>query len=117
MYGDPCPNVYKYVEVHFECVSNTCFAPLLENSGQNGAELLGSTGNGPDGISSGIGWTADKADQDPWIQYTPSKKYRLWAISTWGTGAGDETGKWVEEFIISQSLKIDDNIFLFLERL
>lgn len=107
-FGDPCPNVYKYMEVHFECVSNTCFAPLLQNSGQNGAELSGSSGSGPDGIFTGIGWTADTDDISPWLQYTPPKKYRLWAISTWGTGAGDETGKWVEEFIIKYQSHSDD---------
>lgn len=107
-FGDPCPNVYKYMEVHFECVSNTCFAPLLQNSGQNGAELSGSSGSGPDGIFTGIGWTADTDDISPWHQYTPPKKYRLWAISTWGTGAGDETGKWVEEFIIKYQSHSDD---------
>ena len=35
-WGDPCPNVYKYMDVYFECVESTCFTPLLDSSGKKG---------------------------------------------------------------------------------
>ena len=35
-WGDPCPNVYKYLDVYFECVESTCFTPLLDSSGKKG---------------------------------------------------------------------------------
>ena len=66
--------------------------PLLTTSGKDGKELSASSGNGPDAISTGIGWTADVNDENPWLQYDPAQLYKLWALSTWGTGAGDAMG-------------------------
>jgi len=107
-FGDPCPNVYKYMEIHFECVSSNCFHPLLQSSGKNGQELSASSGTGPDALYTGIGWIADASDTSPWIQYDPVKMYKLWAVSTWGTGAGDDTGKWVEEYFIEYQSSHDE---------
>ena len=110
-FGDPCPNVYKYMDVYFECVESSCFKPLLENSGQNGNELSASTGNGKDAYYPNGGWTADATDSDIWLQYSSSSDtmYKLWGLSTWGTGAGDDTGKWVTEYYIEFQSKYDES--------
>ena len=60
--------------VHYECVPSTCFEPLLQVSGKNGAELSASSGTGPDAISTGIGWYPDLTDTQPWLEYDPARK-------------------------------------------
>ena len=104
-YGDPCPNIYKYMEVYFECVESSCFKPLLETSGKDGKELSASTGDGQKAFyKTGTidGWVADAKDEAPWLQFTTDSDdmQKLWGLSTWGTGSGDDTGKWVTEYYI-----------------
>jgi len=75
-----------------------------------GKELSASTGDGKDAFYSNSGWISKPDDKDPWLQYTNDEKsYKLWGLSTWGVGAGDETGLWVTEYWLEFQSKYDEN--------
>ena len=75
-----------------------------------GKELSASTGDGKDAFYSNSGWISKPDDKDPWLQYTnDDKSYKLWGLSTWGVGAGDETGLWVTEYWLEFQSKYDEN--------
>ena len=75
-----------------------------------GKELTASTGDGKDGFYGNSGWISKPDDTDLWLQYTnDDKSYKLWGLSTWGVGAGDETGLWVTEYYLEFQSKYDEN--------
>ena len=75
-----------------------------------GKELSASTGEGKDAFYSNSGWISKPDDTDIWLQYTnDDKSYKLWGLSTWGVGAGDETGLWVTEYFLEFQSKYDEN--------
>ena len=75
-----------------------------------GKELSASTGDGKDAFYSNSGWISKPDDTDVWLQYTnDDKSYKLWGLSTWGVGAGDETGLWVTEYFLEFQSKHDEN--------
>ncbi|XP_077970679.1 uncharacterized protein LOC144425162 [Styela clava] len=103
-FGDPCPNVYKYLNVIYSCETNTCIEPLGMEDGTITDNMI-SESSSTDGAHAGAlgrlngpaSWATNEGE-GAWIQVLLSKHMKVSGILLQGA---NDAQRWVKTFKIS----------------